>query len=105
MGAMWIQSNMRVPIVIPPMTFEKIKSVISLTEGLLINDKNRINSLKMKIENNLIIKNKNNDFTKWERKRDKFLENIEKIIENNNISNSEMEDIIVKILKFLIFQI
>ncbi|WP_221061590.1 toll/interleukin-1 receptor domain-containing protein [Methanobrevibacter arboriphilus] len=93
MGATWIQSNFHIPILIPPMTFEKIKGVIPLTEGLLINNKAKINSLKMKIENDLSIKNKNNDFTKWERKRNKFLENIEKIIENNNTPSSKTEDI------------
>lgn len=93
MGATWIQSNFHIPILIPPMTFEDVEGVIPLTEGLLINDKTKINSLKIKIENDLTIKNKKNDFTKWERKRDKFLKRIEEIIESNNISNSETEDL------------
>lgn len=80
MGATWIQSNIHIPILIPPMTFEKVKGVIPLTQGLYINDKSGINSLKLEIEKFFIIKNGIKDFTKWERKRNKFLENIERII-------------------------
>lgn len=91
MGATWIQSNSHIPILIPPMTFEKVKGVIPLTQGVYINNKDKINSLKLSIENYFGIEN--NDSIKWEKRRDKILKRIKEIIENNNISNSETREI------------
>jgi len=50
MGATWMQTSEHLPILIPPFDFENVKGVIPSTQGMKINDKNKLNSFKEKLE-------------------------------------------------------
>lgn len=76
MGAAWALSKGHIPIVVPPLTYSDIQGVIPLTQGLLINDVSKLNSLKEKLENDFGLQPIN--LNSWERKRDKFIRNINK---------------------------
>lgn len=71
MGATWIKTNKHIPILIPPFDFCDVKGVFPITNGMKINDKDKLNSFKETIEKefNLIPKT----FTIWEKKRDTFI--------------------------------
>lgn len=79
MGAAWALSKGHIPIVIPPLSYSDIKGVIPLTQGLLINDVSKLNSLKDKLEQDFKVQ-KNISANIWERKRKKFIENLDKYI-------------------------
>ncbi|MFW6027054.1 MAG: hypothetical protein ACOCRX_12025 [Candidatus Woesearchaeota archaeon] len=79
MGATWVKTNMHIPIVIPPFSFKDIEGVIIGTQGLLINNKGDINSLRDKITELLDLKDINMNI--WENYRDEYLEKINKIID------------------------
>lgn len=81
MGATWVKTNEHIPILIPPFEYEDVKGVIPYSQGMKVNDKLKINSLKEKIENFLPLKPKN--FSAWERKRDLILKNIKVIIDDD----------------------
>ena len=51
MGATWIKTNKHIPILIPPFDFKDVKGVFPVTNGMKINDKNKLNSLKETLEN------------------------------------------------------
>lgn len=82
MGATWIKTNQHIPILIPPFDFKNIKGVIPLTQGFSINEKPKLNSFKKKIEIEFSLMP--NDFSTWERKRDRMLDQVNKIIRINN---------------------
>lgn len=89
MGATWVKTNEHIPILIPPFEYNQIKGVIPLTQGMMINEKLKLNSLKEKIESFLDIEPKN--ISAWERKRDSVL----KIINNFLVEkNEEKKDVI-----------
>ena len=75
MGAAWALSKNHVPIVVPPLNYIDIQAVIPLTQGLLINDSSKLNSFKDKLENDFRIESKLT-FSAWERKRDRFIRDI-----------------------------
>ncbi|MDP9080961.1 MAG: toll/interleukin-1 receptor domain-containing protein [Bacteroidota bacterium] len=78
MGATWVKSTEHIPVLIPPFEFSDIKGVIPLTQGFKINDAKKWNLLKQKIEAGFGLSPM--DFSAWERKRDKAIQNINKII-------------------------
>jgi len=78
MGATWVMSTNHIPILIPPFDFTDIKGVIPLTQGLKIDDARKWNSLKQKIE--VEFKLTPWDSSKWERKRNKAIVTIDRII-------------------------
>jgi hypothetical protein len=80
MGATWVLSKEHIPVVIPPMNFEDIKGVIPLTQGLMVNDTMKLNTLKTKLEQDFAIENPM-IFSTWERKRDRVCNRIIKILE------------------------
>ena len=79
MGAAWALSKGHIPIVVPPLSYSDIKGVIPSTQGMLINDVPKLNSLKEKLEEyfNLEVKISLNT---WERKRKKFIASLEEFI-------------------------
>lgn len=87
MGAAWVQTKDHVPILIPPFGFDDVKGVIPNTQGMKINDKLKLNSLKEKVENFLSLPPKN--ISAWERKRDLILETINT---NLNIVGKQVKD-------------
>ena len=90
MGAAWIKSNIHIPVLIPPFDFKDIGGVIPLTQGFKINEKAKLNSFKGRIEELFNIKN-GIDVNTWERKRDRAVERINKLIELNN-SKGEIDN-------------
>ncbi|NBA89177.1 TIR domain-containing protein [Emticicia sp. CRIBPO] len=78
MGATWVKTNNHIPILIPPFEYVDVKGVIPTTHGMKINEKDKFNSLKEKVETLLqlpsVIPNV------WERKRDKILKEINLIL-------------------------
>lgn len=78
MGAAWVLSKKHVPIVIPPLKYEDIQGVIPLTQGVAINDKFKLNSLKDTLVEAMSLDNVNHNI--WEQKRDRVLQNIESFI-------------------------
>jgi len=79
MGAAWALSKGHIPIVVPPLSYSDIQGVIPLTQGMLINDVPKLNSLKEKLENDFSFEQKIG-LNNWERKRDRFVNNINKLI-------------------------
>lgn len=79
MGAAWALSKGHIPIVVPPLSYSDIQGVIPLTQGMLINDVPKLNSLKEKLENDFCFEQKIG-LNNWERKRDRFINNINKLI-------------------------
>lgn len=79
MGAAWALSKGHIPIVVPPLSYSDIQGVIPLTQGLLINDVPKLNSLKEKLELDFEIQGKISANI-WERKRKKFVESLNKYI-------------------------
>lgn len=79
MGAAWALSKGHIPIVVPPLSYADIQGVIPLTQGLLVNDVSKLNSLKEKLENDFGLQPIN--LNSWERKRDRFLRHISKLIQ------------------------
>ena len=79
MGAAWALSKGHIPIVVPPLSYSDIQGVIPLTQGLLVNDVSKLNSLKEKLEQDFGLQQIN--LNSWERKRDKYIRNINKLIE------------------------
>ncbi|WP_139302405.1 TIR domain-containing protein [Mucilaginibacter polytrichastri] len=78
MGAVWVKSVQHIPILIPPFDFLDIKGVIPLTQGFKINDPKKWNLFKSKIEVDFQLTSL--DLSAWERKRDKAIRVIERII-------------------------
>ncbi len=81
MGATWVRTSEHIPILIPPFNYSDIKGVIPNTQGMKIDDKAKMNSLKEKVESFLSINPIN--FSAWERKRDNILTAIKNILEKN----------------------
>ncbi|RLL44356.1 toll/interleukin-1 receptor domain-containing protein [Acinetobacter cumulans] len=79
MGAAWALSKGHIPIVVPPLSYSDIQGVIPLTQGLLVNDVSKLNSLKEKLEQDFGLQQIN--LNSWERKRDKYIKNINKLID------------------------
>lgn len=79
MGASWVLSRNHVPILVPPLDYSDVKGVIPLSQGLKINEALKLNLLKEKIENLFSLQNKMSMST-WERKRDRAMGRIEKLI-------------------------
>jgi len=80
MGATWVLSRENIPIIVPPFTFEKIKGVIPLTQGLAINDKLKLNLLRDKISEMFGIAPQ--PMSSWERKRDRAMVRLNQKIQN-----------------------
>ncbi len=78
MGATWIKTQEHIPILIPPFGYEDIKGVIPSIQGFKINEKDKLNTFKKKITETFNLKDI--DMSIWERKRDSFIENINRLI-------------------------
>lgn len=79
MGASWVLSKNHIPILIPPIDYSDVKGVIPLTQGLKLNEPLKLNLLKEKIEFLFNLTDKLSMST-WERKRDRAVARIERVI-------------------------
>jgi hypothetical protein len=80
MGATWVLSRENIPIIVPPFTFDKIKGVIPLIQGLEINDTLKLNLLRDKIIELFGIASQ--PMSSWERKRDRAIARINQKLQN-----------------------
>lgn len=78
MGATWVKTNKHIPILIPPFSFADIKGVIPLTQGFEINNNSKLNLFKEEIEKTFNLPLIDNKI--WERKRNKVVKNINRIL-------------------------
>lgn len=78
MGATWIKTNKHIPILVPPLEYKDIKGVIPHSQGLIITEPLKWNSLKEDVQNFLSLNTI--DASIWERKRTKILKEIETIL-------------------------
>ncbi|MFK7787511.1 MAG: toll/interleukin-1 receptor domain-containing protein [Crocinitomicaceae bacterium] len=94
MGATWMQTNEHIPMLIPPFDYESVKGVIPNTQGMKINDKNKMNSFKERLESFFSIES--TSFSIWERKRDNSLKIIRSLLDNSsgtdNLESSKKVD-------------
>ena len=81
MGATWIQSKEHIPVLIPPFSFEKIDGTIKLTQGFMINDSMKWNEFKDKILQTFGLEDLSDSV--WERKRDRTISRINKLLQGN----------------------
>ncbi|PIQ21069.1 MAG: hypothetical protein COW65_11260 [Cytophagales bacterium CG18_big_fil_WC_8_21_14_2_50_42_9] len=84
MGAAWITTKEHVPILIPPLGFEDVKGVFPNTQGMILNDKDKINSLKERIEKFFNLTPAKHSI--WERERNNILEEIDRRLANRRFS-------------------
>jgi hypothetical protein len=84
MGATWVKTKEHIPVLVPPFEYKEIKGVIPYTQGMKVNEKGKLNSLKEKIESFFSLNAQN--FSIWERKRDKILGEINLALDSRVIS-------------------
>lgn len=95
MGATWIKTNEHIPILIPPFNYDNIKGVIQNIQGLKINEPHKLNMLKEKLELAFNLTPINN--SRWESKRDKILERINKTLRIPNSNKKADSEILPKL--------
>ena len=78
MGATWMRTNHHIPVLMPKFEFNRIRGVIPNTHGFKIDDKDALNQLKVQLEQIFNIDGEQN-FSTWERKRDRIIGRINKI--------------------------
>lgn len=76
MGAAWMATKEHIPILIPPFSFKDVKGVFPNTQGLILTDKNKINSLKESMEKFFNLEPMKHSI--WEQDRTNILEEIER---------------------------
>lgn len=82
MGATWVLAKEHIPVLIPPLDYSDIKGVIPLTQGFKINETLKLNLFKDKIESLYQLDN-HVSMSTWERKRDRIVTRIEKLLKNS----------------------
>ncbi|MFA7222788.1 MAG: toll/interleukin-1 receptor domain-containing protein [Bacilli bacterium] len=78
MGATWVKTNQHIPILIPPFDYKDIEGVIPNTHGMKINERDKFNSLKERVEIFFELKTIKENI--WERKRDKIINEIDELL-------------------------
>nr|WP_298926556.1 toll/interleukin-1 receptor domain-containing protein [uncultured Allomuricauda sp.] len=82
MGATWVSTKEHVPILIPPFDYSDMKGVIPPThKGMKVNELEKYNSLKERIETFMTLKPINQSV--WERKRNKILNSINSLLDRS----------------------
>lgn len=77
MGAAWVLSKEHVPILLPYMDYNSLKSVIPFSQAMKINEKHKWTKLKGKLEKILNIESRPPEV--WESRRDEILARIEEL--------------------------
>ncbi|MCO0597261.1 toll/interleukin-1 receptor domain-containing protein [Peribacillus butanolivorans] len=83
MGATWVQAKHHIPIVVPPFVFNDIRGVIQLSQGIKINESGNLNNLLTEICDKFQLQQP--AFNTWERKRNRFIEDITRYITQKTI--------------------
>lgn len=84
MGATWIKSARNFPILIPPLTYDKMKGVISSqTQSLVINNSRELDGFITQLFKEL---NLSVNLEIWNRKKEKFLESINQLLNKTSIN-------------------
>jgi hypothetical protein len=78
MGAAWALSKRHIPILIPPMDYNKMDGVIPLTQGFKIGEKHKWTQLKSQLESLFNLTPKVSEI--WESRRDEILSRIENLL-------------------------
>ncbi|MEN7547356.1 toll/interleukin-1 receptor domain-containing protein [Rapidithrix thailandica] len=89
MGATWVKTSEHIPVLIPPFSYAQIQGVIPNTQGMKINEKAKLNSLKEKVEAFFSLTPKN--FSVWERKRDNAVGQINEIITVTSLNDNILD--------------
>ena len=85
MGAAWVQTRQHIPIIVPPLSYDEVRGVIPLTQGLKVNEPLKWNLFKEQLEGIFNCKD-SVSASVWERKRDKAIRSInDKIAEGKPI--------------------
>jgi len=74
LGASWALSTRIIPIIVPPITYQNIKAVLTGVQLLRIENKEDLNQMQQDLIDSLSIEGKS--FSRWEIKRDAFLQSI-----------------------------
>ena len=91
LGASWIQSNQTIPLIVPPLKFSDMKAVLTGEHGRVINESSSWSEIADEIRGLFSLNFKS---SRWERKRDKFIEEIKTLLE------AQKEQPIVPLSKF-----
>lgn len=83
MGAAWVKTTQHIPILVPPFSYSDIKGVFPTTQGMLLNEKQKFNNLKNRLESFMEIDPV--DLSIWERKRDRIHSEIETLVGKKKI--------------------
>lgn len=78
MGAAWVLSKKHYPLIIPPLTFRKVKGIIPTKHGIMINDSEMWSELKDELEK--VFELTALPGAKWESRKKDILERIEKLL-------------------------
>ncbi|PZX50129.1 toll/interleukin-1 receptor domain-containing protein [Algoriphagus chordae] len=78
MGGTWVLSKFHIPILIPPMSFSRLNTVLKITQGLTVTDKLKWSTLKSQVESFFELDPIPGDV--WEGKRDAILSRIVKLL-------------------------
>lgn len=90
MGAAWVKSADYLPVLIPPTNYEDMEGVIRPTKNsMMINDDNKLDSLKTKIEELFQLEDKI-DSQRWQRKKRDFIEQINSLLEKSKKNDFEV---------------
>lgn len=86
MGAAWILTKKHIPVIIPPFDYDKVKGVFPNDIGCKINDRDQLNVLKDQLEREFSLTPRST--SSWEQKRNKYLEEINKLLPPTTSSTS-----------------
>lgn len=90
MGATWVRSSAHIPILIPPFDFSEVKGVLPHTQGFKINVPEKLNTFKKQVLTFFNLEEL--DSTIWERKRKRFLDEVNDIIGNFTRMSVKIEE-------------
>ena len=95
LGASWVLSHNIVPLILSPIKYSDIKAVLTGVQVLKIDQKSDLNEMQDQLISTFGIKGK--PVARWEVKRDKFLKELSKYIEEHtplkNISQEDFDNI------------
>ncbi len=76
LGATWAMSHNNLPLLVPPLTYEDLSSVISTKQAILLNDSSALNGMMDEVLE-LLEKDEINQ-SRWEAKRNEFISRFNK---------------------------
>jgi hypothetical protein len=84
MGAAWVKAGASIPIIDPSLNYEEIKGVIKSKQGFKINDAEKLDYFYEMLKEAFGFKDIG--ITIWQRKKNQFIENINKLIDKKYTS-------------------